>query len=200
MRIRLYGHFGDVEETELCDWGDLTADDHVLEPGSHCGALSLLARLGQSPYAMLGLRDWLRLRGQRLDVHRLDDHEVLRLIATRLCARELRIVVTRQIRQSLGAYPRRQAPQPEPSQASPSAPSPPEEPIELAVWVEVQLLDAEGKPAIGERYKVITPDGKVHEGKVGGAPLMFAPIPDGNSQISFPDLYENPLYPSTPVN
>lgn len=56
-------------------------------------------------------------------------------------------------------------------------------------WIEVQLVDTEGRGVPNTRYEITTPDGQVHRGytnSLGEARLTR--IPSGACTICFPDL------------
>jgi len=57
-------------------------------------------------------------------------------------------------------------------------------------WVEIVLVDDEGRPAAGELYRVRLPDGSVAEGRLGFSGILrldgFDP---GECEVSFPDLH-----------
>ena len=56
-------------------------------------------------------------------------------------------------------------------------------------WIEIILVDAEGKPVPGVRYRVTTPDGKVNEGTLNEhGQAGFYQIDPGNCKVTFPDL------------
>lgn len=56
-------------------------------------------------------------------------------------------------------------------------------------WVEIALLDDQGRPAAGERYRVRLPDGSVAEGILGfDGILRLEGIDEGTCEVSFPDL------------
>lgn len=56
-------------------------------------------------------------------------------------------------------------------------------------WIEIELVDEDGKPVAGERYKIKLPDGSVADGTLGTDGLArvegFEP---GTCEISFPNL------------
>lgn len=54
-------------------------------------------------------------------------------------------------------------------------------------WIEVQLLDAEGRPAAGEVYRIVDPDGVTHEGALDGNGIVrLTDLSPGVCQIGFP--------------
>lgn len=73
----------------------------------------------------------------------------------------------------------------------------PEEPPPVAppplttklTWIEVQLLDHDGKPMKGEKYSIRLTDGRVMRGELDErGKVRFDDIPDGLCGISFPEL------------
>jgi hypothetical protein len=56
-------------------------------------------------------------------------------------------------------------------------------------WIAFEVVDAEGYPAKGEKYKVELPDGSIREGWLGSnGSAHLANIPKGTCKISFPNL------------
>ncbi len=56
-------------------------------------------------------------------------------------------------------------------------------------WVEVELVDGEGRPVAGERYVLTLPDGTEREGKLDEAGLATVKdVQPGKTSILFPDL------------
>jgi hypothetical protein len=65
----------------------------------------------------------------------------------------------------------------------------PEEKKQKTAWVEIILVDAEGKPVPGARYRFTLPDGEVKEGTLNEhGQAGFYQIEPGNCKITFPDL------------
>ncbi len=53
-------------------------------------------------------------------------------------------------------------------------------------WVEFRLLDMEGNPVAGKKYKVKLSDGSVHQGTLDNSgKVRFDGIPPGSCSISF---------------
>ena len=74
------------------------------------------------------------------------------------------------------------------------AEEPPLEPAaaraEQATWVEIEIVDMEDQPVNGEKYRIITPDGKAFEGRTdanGRARILAIPHA-GSCDVFFPDL------------
>jgi hypothetical protein len=56
-------------------------------------------------------------------------------------------------------------------------------------WVEILLVDMEGKPVPSVRYRITTPDGEVREGRLNEhGQAGYYQIDPGNCKITFPDL------------
>jgi hypothetical protein len=65
---------------------------------------------------------------------------------------------------------------------------PPSPPVVIP-WVEFELVDLEGYPVAGERYRATLPDGSVHEGILGAdGRIRYEGMSDGPCKIAFPDL------------
>ena len=58
-----------------------------------------------------------------------------------------------------------------------------------AAWLEVQLLDTDGDPVPGERFKVRLPDQSIQLGRLDGeGKVRFEGIVAGTAKISFPGI------------
>ncbi|HQU13045.1 MAG TPA: type VI secretion system tip protein VgrG [Thermodesulfobacteriota bacterium] len=56
-------------------------------------------------------------------------------------------------------------------------------------WVEIELVDEDGKPVPGERYRVETPDGKIAEGSLDEKGFArINRVKPGNCKVTFPKL------------
>jgi hypothetical protein len=66
---------------------------------------------------------------------------------------------------------------------------PPEKPAEKKAWIEIILVDNEGKPMPGVKYRITPPSGKPVEGRLNehGQAGLYQ-IDPGNCKITFPDL------------
>lgn len=68
------------------------------------------------------------------------------------------------------------------------ASKPPAEP-EPEHWIEIELLDDEGKPVAGERWFVELPDGSQKSGRTDGqGRARVDGVDPGTAKVSFPDL------------
>lgn len=64
-----------------------------------------------------------------------------------------------------------------------------EEPKQKKSWIEILLVDLEGNPVPGVRYRVTTPDGEVREGNLNEhGQAGYYQIDAGNCKVTFPDL------------
>jgi hypothetical protein len=72
--------------------------------------------------------------------------------------------------------------------SSPATQRAPEQKQEKS-WVEIMLVDLEGNPVPGVRYRITTPDGEVREGSLNEhGQAGYYQIDPGNCKITFPDL------------
>lgn len=56
-------------------------------------------------------------------------------------------------------------------------------------WVEIMLVDLDGNPVPGVRYRVTTPDGEIREGTLNEhGQAGYYQIDPGSCKITFPDL------------
>ncbi len=76
---------------------------------------------------------------------------------------------------------------------APPKPAVAEDPIKpkrlTKTWVEFEVVDMEGNPAVGCKYKVMLPDGSLHEGTLDKTGIVrFENIDPENSVFTLPDL------------
>ena len=69
------------------------------------------------------------------------------------------------------------------------AKQPPDKPKEKKAWIEIILVDNEGKPMPGVKYRITPPSGQPVEGRLNehGQAGLYQ-IEPGNCKITFPDL------------
>ena len=61
--------------------------------------------------------------------------------------------------------------------------------VACVTWISVVLVDEDGEPVVGERYRIKLSDGSLHEGALDvSGRIRFDQIPGGKCLISFPDL------------
>lgn len=70
---------------------------------------------------------------------------------------------------------------------------PPKPPPKKKTWVSIELLDDEGKPLAGKKYRVKLPDGSVKEGTLdeAGKAKIEEIDPPGTCKVSFPEIDGN---------
>lgn len=67
--------------------------------------------------------------------------------------------------------------------------APSEKPKEKNAWIEIILVDAEGEPMPGVKYKITSPSGEVQEGRLNEhGQAGYYKIEPGDCKITFPDL------------
>ena len=56
-------------------------------------------------------------------------------------------------------------------------------------WIEFRMVDEDGKPAEGVKYRVKLPDGSLQEGSLDSeGKARFEGIEPGSAEISFPEV------------
>jgi hypothetical protein len=58
-------------------------------------------------------------------------------------------------------------------------------------WIEIQIVDEDGQPLVGETYEFSKTDGAVAKGSTSGAALRGEQIPPGKCKLKLPDLHKN---------
>ncbi|MCP3869539.1 MAG: hypothetical protein GY703_15865 [Gammaproteobacteria bacterium] len=128
-----------------------------------------------------------------MDVSRLDDNAVLQQISYRIDHGLVKWFSPAVMKRDRYTSIREGGASPEPVQDEPAPEMPVEEPEDELTWVEIELVDNEGKPATGEAYEVKLPNGETRKGKLGGSGVVrFDDIPKGVCEILFPKVYKNP--------
>lgn len=68
---------------------------------------------------------------------------------------------------------------------------------EKTAWIEVELLDDDGKPVVGERYRITLPDNSVAEGSLDGeGKARVQGFQPGSCKVTFPDLDKDAWAPA----
>ena len=81
------------------------------------------------------------------------------------------------------------AQQPAPAEPAPPVPAPPAR-ARPKTWVAIELVDEDGNPIAGEKYRVELPDGSVAEGALDAqGHARFDAIDPGSCKVSFPDIH-----------
>lgn len=167
FRLRFWHEASPGVEGELVDLrGDLAhayAFARSLASGS--GALPAMRRL---------------VGGELADARHLDDDDVVRSLAAALAAgRVLAVRVPAIVLPTFDVHG--------------SEPTPPREPevarVERKTWIEIELVDTEGKPVQNERYWILLTDGSTREGRLNGeGRAYFGDLDPGECDVRFPDL------------
>jgi hypothetical protein len=56
-------------------------------------------------------------------------------------------------------------------------------------WIEIELVGDDGEPIVGERYRVVTHEGRILEGRLGDAGrVRIEGIDAATCNVGFPDL------------
>lgn len=55
-------------------------------------------------------------------------------------------------------------------------------------WIEVRIVDQDGRPAVGVRYRLVLSDGTTREGRTGEHGIIYVDeMPAGKCRLSLPD-------------
>ena len=129
------------------------------------------------------LRAFLRELAPGLDIGRLHDHEVLRLLAARMTGAEMTLT------------PLPLAPAPvsatftEETEEAPAADTTPDEVERELTWIEIELLDDDDTPIPNEAYRIRLPDGRTLTGNLDDEGYArLTEIPAGTCTVRFPNL------------
>lgn len=77
----------------------------------------------------------------------------------------------------------------DPEDIDPNDPDDPDNPVTPKTWVAIELVDEEGKPCAGERYRLTLPDGRIKEGTLdANGRARVGGLDPGNCQVTFPKL------------
>jgi hypothetical protein len=139
---------------------------------------NLVRALRYDSYALSTLRRFLWRDGET--VHRLSEDQVLERICRmfhtsrlHVCGRRPeRVVVDSDVKQE--------------TEEKPPERKPPE--VKEKTWVEIELVDEQGEPVAGEKYRILLPDGSVREGRLDGrGRARFDGLDPGTCEVGFPD-------------
>jgi hypothetical protein len=138
--------------------------------------------------AMSALRHFLMERSPLIEVHKRSDEEVLDAVAHLLASGE----AVMSIESSIGHGALQEAEEASGANRQRPAPPPPEPagpPREVKTWVEFEVVDEANNPVGGKRYKVMLPDGRIHEGALDKTgKLRFSNIDPGTCVFSLTDV------------
>lgn len=75
------------------------------------------------------------------------------------------------------------------TQPVPGEPPRPNTPAKRTTWIEIELVNPQGKPVAGERFRIEVPDGTFQEGKLDTqGRARIDGIDPGECQVTFPDI------------
>ena len=118
--------------------------------------------------------------------HRVSEVDIVRHVVSlletgRLLAIDCRLPVERGVLAPQGAAPTKPRPIQPPRRIRDDPPT--------KTWVEIELVDAAGKPVPNQKYRIKLPDGEWHEGVLDQkGRARFADIDPGTCDISFPEI------------
>ncbi len=88
-----------------------------------------------------------------------------------------------------------------PAKARPKPPPPEPEPEPERTFIVIKLVDDDGKPMAGARYRVEMPDGAIREGRLNSSgEARENHIVPGECKVTFPDLEDSAWKPGGPSN
>ena len=180
---------------ELIPRHETPTADTVLVFHDTLSALDFLHTFMYDPLSMMTLRSSLTEELPSTDLAGLDDQEVLEQLASRLVYGNLRIVPFAPSQPAIQAGGAAQATpaveeEEEEEQAAGAAAE------QRTSWVGIKLVDEEGSPAAGEKYRIVLPNGSIREGQLDASgQVRINDIEPGTCQVSFPDLNSTSGHP-----
>jgi hypothetical protein len=149
----------------------------LLFRGDAAGALGFALTLANGPGGATALRSLLAR--EHATIHRLEDADVVRLLAAQLASGV--VVAERVLLPALSSFDLGDV---EAEAAPSSAPL-----ATPKTWIEIELVDTEGKPVPNERYWILLPDGTSREGRLDSeGRAYFGGLDPGECDVRFPDL------------
>jgi hypothetical protein len=162
---------------ELRAWSDAPADRIAIDAVS---AAAFARRFASSPEGASALRGLLAGLAAGAAVHRLPDAEIVDEIAHRIRRGEL-LVVPRPGLWYLGAVDGQIEDEPAPEPQAVVA-------EQATAWIEIELLEADGKPVPREPYEVRLPDGRAVNGRLDGNGFArLDGLVPGSCTVTFPE-------------
>jgi len=164
--------------------------------------LAELARLAYAdPIAMADLRRMVADEGLNAHfVQLMSESELLREVAHLVARQHLRAIMCRSVRVTASA--------PAPAAEERGAAFPIAEALarragqelsakKVKTWIQIELVDQDGKPVPNEKYRLVLPDGTVQEGKLDENGQAGADgIDPGTCKVSFPDIHAKEWNPA----
>jgi hypothetical protein len=155
------------------------ASGEPLEFRSAHSALAFVHSFGMRQLPLLELRTLVRELAGPGACH-LDQRELLAYAARLLHADRIRGLKVRERPPEPSLDARGVVVKPAPGTAQPKT---------LTSWIEIELVDEDGKPVADEEYRVLAPDGGEHVGRLGSSGrARVGDIPAGTCKVSFPGL------------
>jgi len=178
----------------------LVTRDQLLEFHSQAAALAFLRRFMMDPVNRMRLRHALAEERTPINLSRLEDHDILERLAERLASGQVKLVswpnvlglqevnFEIQFEGTVQEMTPREAEEAAREEAEAEAAAAQEE---EATWLEIELLDDEGKPVPGEQYQVALPDGTIRAGRLDAdGRARIEGLDPGTCKVSFPNLDE----------
>ncbi len=155
----------------------LNRDESLLTFRNSESAITFLNRFKDRPEDEIFLRELYAARCRRDSSGDIDD--LIRQLAELLVRGEVKILRSLDPRGGMGG----EGQQPKPPGTGPPGPTPVKK-----SFIEVYLVDSEGKPVAGEKYRIKLPDGNTDEGKLDSfGHAEYYGINPGTCEWSFPD-------------
>ncbi len=137
-----------------------------------------LRSLKGDPHAIARLR--ARLWDEGEPVHRLSEDQVLERIYHMFRKGRLHVCGQRPIWSVVDSDRRQETGEPPPEQKVPEKTE--------KTWIEIELVDDNGEPVAGEKYRIVLPGGTVREGRLDArGRARLDELDPGNCEVSFPD-------------
>ena len=128
-------------------------------------------------------RNLARTDGLLHDVHRVIDSKILEHVAWLLETERLIAIECVEVREQRPGAPASAAPRP------PARTRPPVALEDLKTWVEIELVDDDGKPVANEKYLIKVPGGATESGTLdANGRARVTGLDSGMCDISFPDV------------
>ncbi|MBI1926572.1 hypothetical protein HYR99_20305 [Candidatus Poribacteria bacterium] len=184
------------QKIEILRWHESHPADAVMEFRDTFFALNFLRRFMTDPLSMMVLRNALAEELFYTGISKLTDHDILQQIAWQIVRGNVKIVVREDEAPRVSLMGRSaQAAAEVAEMEEVEAPAPAAE--EKTSWVEIELVDEEGNPVAGEKYRIELPDGSIKEGVLNSQGwARVGNIDPGTCKISFPNFDANEWEPA----
>jgi hypothetical protein len=140
---------------------------------------NLVRALKYDSYALSTLRRLL-WRDSVTAVHRLSEDQVLERICRMFSTGRLHVCGRRPQRVVVDSDVKRETEE-KPPERMPSE-------KKEKTWVEIELVDEQGEPIVGEKYRIVLPGGSVREGYLDArGRARFDDLDPGTCEVCFPD-------------